>query len=59
MRIAQVPSGEYYLRKDRKGNPFVFSAKAKGNGFALLLNRYVSIPKELVGKRFRLKVEFC
>ena len=57
-RIVQIPSGDYYIEK-RKGPAFVYIAKARGDteGGQINMTQCLSVPKELVGKRFRLKVE--
>ena len=65
MRFEQLPNGDYYLQKGRSHNgdsSFIFLPKWSYNpnsqyGYISFSN-LVGVPKELVGKRVRIKIEF-
>jgi hypothetical protein len=54
MGFIKTPSGEYYYRR-RHFNGFVFIIKQAHQSGALPYN--MSCPKELIGKKVRLKLE--
>jgi len=54
MGFKQVASGEWYFFKKATKSPEIF-VKRQGNIGFLLFNIYC--PKELIGKRVRLKLE--
>jgi len=64
MKFVQVPGGEYYLQKHRasEGNgSFIFLPRWRDNKnyvYAYINgSRILHIPRELVGKRLRVKLE--
>jgi len=58
MRIVKTPSNEYYLMKNT-GSNFIFSTRARPKGYntGYLTIGGVCVPKELIGKRFRIRIE--
>ena len=53
----QIPSGEYYLLKD-KGTGFIFVPRATASDTGLItLGVSACIPKELIGKRLMFHCE--
>jgi len=58
MKLVKLPNGEYILQKSKsaRSSPFLFWVKHKSpyEGI-IILSRFVSVPKELIGKKLILK----
>jgi len=58
MKVARLPNGEFYIEKDRGGNPFMFLvAQDNYSEGGKVYLKSLTVPKELVGKRIMFKVE--
>lgn len=65
MKFVQVPGGEYYLQRDKNfygAGTFIFLPRWIDNkkhvyGVINLGKSQLRVPRELVGKRFRVKLE--
>jgi len=62
MKLTKVPSGDYYLQKERmgSGNTFEFPVRAtevSTGRIAITITNQIRCSKELVGKKLRFKAE--